>query len=110
MKYTLIVLLSAYAFAGSVSLDKEIKISSSSKRVEIYTALFWGAYNEAKALLQSRGIEFASHMVTFSRKTTAEMKKRTGGKTFVPQIMVDDHYFGGLAELIVYFKDKPNTE
>ena len=39
MKYTLIVLLSAYAFAGGISLDKEIKISSSSK-VEIYTALF----------------------------------------------------------------------
>ena len=109
MKYTLIVLLSAYAFAGSISLDKEIKISSSSK-VEIYTALFWGACNEAKTLLQSRGIEFESHMVTFSRKTTEEMKKRIGGKTFVPQIMVDDHYFGGLAELIVYFKDKPIAE
>jgi len=49
-------------------------------------------------------------MVTFSRKTTSEMKKRTGGKTFVPQIMVDDHYFGRMAELIVYFKDKPNME
>ena len=39
MKYTLIVLLSAYAFAGSISLDKEIKITSSSK-MEMYTALF----------------------------------------------------------------------
>ena len=109
MKYTLIVLLSAYAFAGSISLDKEIKITSSSK-VEMYTALFWVPCNEAKALLKSRGIEFESHMVTFSRKTTAEMKKRTGGKKFVPQIMIDDHYFGGLTELIVYFKDKPITE
>ena len=109
MKYPLIVLLSAYAFAGSISLDKEIKITSSNK-VEMYTALFWAPCNEAKALLKSRGIEFESHMVTFSRKTTAEMKKRTFGKTFVPQIMVDDHYFGGLAELIVYFKDKPITE
>ena len=90
MKYTLIVFLSAYAFAGSISLDKEIKITSSSK-VEMYTALFWVPCNEAKTLLKSRGIEFESHMVTFSRKTTAEMKKRTFGKTFVPQIMVDDH-------------------
>jgi len=39
MKSTLIVLLSAYAFAGSISLDKEIKITSLSK-VEMYTALF----------------------------------------------------------------------
>ena len=109
MKYTLIVLLSAYAFAGSISLYKEIKITSSSK-VEMYTALFWVPCNEAKALLKSRGIEFESHMVTFSRKTTAEMKKRTGGKTFVPQIMVDDHYFGTLIELKDYFKNKQVTE
>ena len=38
------------------------------------------------------------------------MARRTNGKTFVSEIMVEDHYFAGLAELIVYFKDKPNTE
>ena len=38
------------------------------------------------------------------------MAKRTDGRTFVPQIMVDDHYFGGLGELIVYYKDKHITE
>ena len=108
----IIVLISTiicFAFAADTPAIEEINITSASK-VEMYTALFWGACNEAKALLQSRGIEFESHMVTFSRKTTAEMKKRTGGKTFVPQIMVDDHYFGGLVELIGYFKNKPATE
>ena len=109
MKYTLIVLLSAYAFAGSISLDKEIKITSSSK-VEMYTALFWVPCNEAKTLLKSRGIEFETHLITLSRKNVAQMARRTNGKTFVSQIMVDDHYFAGLAELIVYFKDKPNTK
>jgi glutaredoxin len=44
-------------------------------------------------------------MVTFSRKKVNEMAKRTGGKTFVPQIFVDDQYFGGLAELISYYKE-----
>ena len=39
MKYTLIVLLSAYAFADSISLNKKININSLSK-VEMYTALF----------------------------------------------------------------------
>ena len=39
MKYTLIVLLSTYAFAGSFSLNNEIKITPLSK-VEMYTALF----------------------------------------------------------------------
>ena len=34
------------------------------------------------------------------------MSKRTGGKISVPQIFVDDKYFGGLAELISYYKEK----
>jgi len=45
-------------------------------------------------------------MVTFSRKKVEEMAKRTGGKTSVPQIFVDDKYFGGLEELISYYKEK----
>ena len=32
------------------------------------------------------------------------MVKKTGGKTYVPQIFVDDKYFGGLLELKEYFK------
>jgi glutaredoxin len=39
-----------------------------------------------------------------------EMGKRTNGKSFVPQIIVDDHYFGGLAELKTYFKNKSISE
>ena len=49
-------------------------------------------------------------MVTFSKKTTAEMKKHTGGKTFVPKIIVDKHYFAGPVELKYYFKNNPVAE
>jgi glutaredoxin len=45
-------------------------------------------------------------MITFSRNRVEEMAKRTGGKTSVPQIFVDDEYFGGLTELISYYKEK----
>jgi|TARA_B110000240_G_C13049869_1_gene262852 glutaredoxin len=45
-------------------------------------------------------------MITFSRTKVEEMVKRTGGKTSVPQIFVDDKYFGGLTELISYYKEK----
>ena len=48
-------------------------------------------------------------MITFSKNTAEKMAKRTGGKTFVPQILVDDHYFGGLIELKDYFKNKQVT-
>jgi len=45
-------------------------------------------------------------MITFSRNKAEEMVKRTGGKTSVPQIFVDNEYFGGLIELISYYKEK----
>jgi glutaredoxin len=45
-------------------------------------------------------------MITFSRSKAEEMVKRTGGKTSVPQIFVDNKYFGGLTELISYYKEK----
>ena len=34
------------------------------------------------------------------------MAKLTGGKTSVPQIFVDDKYFGGLLALKDYYKEK----
>ena len=91
-------------FANDSQTTEVVNITQNSK-VEVYTALFWAPCKEAKLLLQSRGIDFDAIMVTFSRKKVNEMAKRTGGKTFVPQIFVDDQYFGGLAELISYYKE-----
>tara|TARA_Y100001970_G_scaffold139921_1_gene172232 strand:- start:153 stop:257 length:105 start_codon:yes stop_codon:yes gene_type:complete len=34
------------------------------------------------------------------------MAEKTGGKTYVPQIIVDDRYFGGLKELKEYYQIK----
>ena len=34
------------------------------------------------------------------------MAKKTGGNTSIPQIFVDDKYFGGLLELKEYYKEK----
>ena len=101
----LLVLSTFLYFCFSQNDDplRNITLTSKSK-VEMYTALFWTPCNEAKALLQSRGIDFETHLITLSRKNVAEMAKRTGGKTFVPQILVDDSYFGGLTELKSYYK------
>ena len=103
MKKLILILMVGSLFAAETQ-TVEINITQNSK-VEVYTALFWAPCKEAKLLLQSRGIDFDTKMVTFSRKKVNEMAKRTGGKTFVPQIFVDDQYFGGLAELISYYKE-----
>ena len=58
-------------------------------------------------LLQSRGIDYSTKLVTFSKKKSIrEMAKKTGGNTSIPQIFVDDKYFGGLLELKEYYKEK----
>ena len=104
MKKLIFILMIGSLFAAETQTVEIINITQNSK-VEVYTALFWAPCKEAKLLLQSRGIDFDAIMVTFSRKKVNEMAKRTGGKTFVPQIFVDDQYFGGLAELISYYKE-----
>ena len=84
-------------------IAKPITITKDSK-VEIYSALFWAPCNEAKKLLQSRGIDYTTKMITFSKKNTNELIKKTGGKSSMPQIFVDDIHFGGLSELKSYYK------
>lgn len=91
-------------FAEKVENIEEINITQESK-VLVYTNLFWAPCREAKALLQSRGIDYSTTLVTFSRKNVNEMSTKTGGKTSVPQIFVDDKYFGGLLELKKYYKE-----
>ena len=105
MKKLILILMIGSLFAAEIQTVEIINITQNSK-VEVYTALFWKPCKEAKELLQSRGIDFDAKMITFSRKKVNEMAKRTGGKTFVPQIFVDDKYFGGLKELIYYYKEK----
>ena len=105
MKKIILILMVGSLFANDSQTKEVINITQNSK-VEIYSALFWAPCKEAKSLLQSRGIDFDTKMITFSRNRVEEMVKRTGGKTFVPQIFVDDKYFGGLIELISYYKEK----
>ena len=105
MNKLILIPLVCSMFANDSKTTELVDITQNSK-VEIYSALFWTPCKEAKLLLQSRGIDFDTKMITFSRNKVEEMVKRTGGKTSVPQIFVDDKYFGGLTELISYYKEK----
>ena len=92
-------------FAEKVESVETIHITQESK-VLVYTNLFWTPCKEAKMLLQSRGIDYNTKLITFSKKSINEMAEKTGGKISVPQIFVDDKYFGGLLELKEYYKEK----
>ncbi len=105
MKKILLILMICSLFANSVKNNGVINITKESK-VLIYTNLFWTPCKEAKELLQSRGIAYNTKLITFSKKSVSEMAEKTGGKTYVPQIFVDDKYFGGLKELKEYYQVK----
>ncbi len=103
MKKLIILLMVGSLFSSEIVIDKGINITKKSK-VLIYTNLFWAPCKEAKALLQSRGIEYSTKLVTFSKKNVKDMAKKTGGEVSVPQIFIDNKYFGGLLELKNYYK------
>jgi len=64
--------------------------------IEIYTKSWCGYCHRAKALLQSRGLEFTEIKVT--RANIAEMLERAGRHT-VPQIFIDGTHIGGSDDL-----------
>ncbi len=105
MKNIMWILMVCGLFANKVEKNEAINITKESK-VVVYTNLFWAPCNEAKELLQSRGIDYNKKLITFSKRSASEMAKKTGGKTYVPQIFIDDRYFGGLKELKEYYKIK----
>tara|TARA_S200000501_G_scaffold134292_1_gene127102 strand:- start:1001 stop:1285 length:285 start_codon:yes stop_codon:yes gene_type:complete len=62
--------------------------------VEIYTAPRCGFCSQAKALLQSKGIEFEEIDISCVPGAHDEMLRRAGGRTTVPQIFANGFYVG----------------
>ena len=69
-------------------------------RVEIYTKAFCGYCFRAKRLLDSKGIEYLEHAVSFGGPERDEMIQRSSGRTTVPQIFIDGQHIGGCSDLM----------
>ncbi len=68
-------------------------------KVEIYSSMLCGFCYRAKKLLQQKGVDFTDIDVMVHPKRRAEMVERSGGRTSVPQIFIDDRHIGGCDEL-----------
>ncbi|NIJ19126.1 glutaredoxin 3 [Sphingomonas naasensis] len=71
-------------------------------KVEIYTKAFCPYCYRAKALLDSKGVEYEEIDITMGGPRRPEMIQRANGRTTVPQIFIDGKHVGGsddLAEL-----------
>ena len=69
-------------------------------KVEIYVKTFCGFCFRAKRLLDSKGIEYEEHEVSFGGPERQEMIERSGGRTTVPQIFIGGRHIGDCDELL----------
>ena len=68
--------------------------------VEIYTKAFCPYCWRAKALLETKGIEFREISVDFGGQDKQTMVQRARGRTTVPQIFIGDRHVGGCDDLM----------
>ena len=64
-------------------------------KVEIYTKAFCGYCARAKALLDRKGVAYEEYDITMGGPRRPEMLQRSGGRSTVPQIFIDDWHIGG---------------
>jgi glutaredoxin 3 len=69
------------------------------KPVTIYTTRGCGYCHRAKALLARKGVSYSEIDVTFDDVLRAEMTRKAGGRTSVPQIWIGDRHVGGSDDL-----------
>jgi len=69
-----------------------------SAKVEVYASAWCGFCHRAKALLQSKNVDFEDIIVDGRPELRKEMEQRSGRYT-VPQIFIDGKAVGGSDEL-----------
>ncbi|MBO1081530.1 glutaredoxin 3 [Roseomonas haemaphysalidis] len=68
-------------------------------KVEIYTTPFCPYCSRAKTLLGRKGISFTEHDSPHGSAAREAAISRSGGRTTVPQIFIDDQAIGGCDDL-----------
>lgn len=68
-------------------------------KIEIYTKAFCPYCYRAKALLDSKQVEYEEIDITMGGPRRPEMIQRAGGRSTVPQIFIDDKHIGGSDDL-----------
>ena len=68
-------------------------------KIEVYTTMICPYCVRAKRLLDERKAPFTEIDVMADGAKRAEMQRRAGGRTSVPQIFINDRHIGGCDEL-----------
>jgi len=67
--------------------------------VELYTTPWCPYCTRARTLLRRKGVAFVDIDIDEEPSRRAEMIRRAGGRTSVPQIFIDGGHIGGFDEL-----------
>ena len=68
-------------------------------KVEIYYWTTCPFCAKARALLDSKGVEYTGYDITGDNAAREKMIERTGGPKSVPQIFIDDTLIGGCDDI-----------
>ena len=68
--------------------------------VELYTTPFCPYCVRARALLERKGVAYTDIDIIGESARRAEMVRRAGGRTSVPQIFIGGEHIGGSDELL----------
>jgi glutaredoxin 3 len=67
--------------------------------IEIYTTPYCPYCSRAKALLQSKGVDYSETDVSADSELRSAMTTRANGRHTVPQIFIDNRHIGGCDDL-----------
>lgn len=73
--------------------------------IVIYTKFGCGFCYRAKRLLESKGVDFVEHDITFGGPKRAEMLQRAPDARTVPQIFIGQNHVGGSDDLHALDRD-----
>jgi glutaredoxin 3 len=68
--------------------------------VEMYTTMFCPYCSRARSLLRQKGVDFVDIDIAEQPARRAEMVRRAGGRTTVPQIFINGEHVGGCDDLV----------
>lgn len=68
-------------------------------KVEIYYWTTCPFCTKARALLDSKNVEYTGYDITGDEEARDKMTERTGGPRSVPQIFINDNHIGGCDDL-----------
>ena len=72
---------------------------SNQAKVEVYYWTTCPFCNKARALLDSKNVDYIGYDITGDETARAKMVDRTGGPKSVPQIFINDNHIGGCDDL-----------